>query len=330
MSGRAALRAAALLTLGLCSGLKTTAAHASESLAKANADLQAGRADEATAELQQALIANANDAEANNLLCRVEITLREFDAAAGHCEKATKVSPQNARYHLWLGRALGERASKASFLSAFSLAKRTREEFETAVRLDGKDLEALADLGEFYCDAPGAVGGGMSKAEGIAQKIDAIDASRGHQFRGEMLDKQKDLAGAEKELKAAITAPGAHASFEWMVLASFYRRHERWADMESAIASGATAAAHEKRSAVALYNGASTLARANRGTQEAVKLFESYIASPNKTEEGPAFEALTRLAKLRKAQGDAEGAKRDQAAALALAHNYKPAQDLTK
>jgi tetratricopeptide (TPR) repeat protein len=311
---------------GLHSGLHAApaAARAASPLAEAAADLQAGKADEATALLNGELQADPKSAEANNLLCRVEFTLKQFDQAAGHCEKAVSLSPNNSRYHLWLGRALGERASRVSFLSAFSLAKRTRAEFETAVSLDPKDVEALADLGQFYSEAPGAVGGGMDKAEGVAAKMEALDATRGHGFRGELAEKKKDLATAEQELKTALTG-AAHPAFQWMALASFYRRHERWADMQAAVKSGAAAAAHDRRATIALYNGGSVLARANRDLPTAIKLFESYLASPDKTEEAPAFDVLTQLARLRHETGDQAGAERDRAAALALAHEYKPA-----
>ncbi len=277
--------------------------------------------------LREALSADARSAEASNLLCRVEYTLQQFDQAASHCEKAVQISPQNARYHLWFGRALGERASRASFLSAFSLAKKTREEFEIAVRLDPHDQDALTDLGEFYEEAPGAVGGGMDKAEGVAKQMEALDPARGHQMRGGLAEKNKDLDAAEQEFKTAISHAN-HPAFQWMALASFYRRHERWPEMEAAVKSGEAAAAHDHHAAVALYNGATILARANREPELAVKLFESYIASPDKTEEAPAVDALVRLAKLRKQMGDASGAEREREAALSLAHEYKPAQDL--
>ena len=278
--------------------------------AEANADLQAGKADEAIQILNAALKTDPNNGEANNLLCRVEYALEHFDPAAGHCEKAVAANPNNARYHLWLGRALGERASRASFLSAYSLAKRTRSEFETAVKLDPRDAEALSDLGEFYKEAPGAVGGGDDKAQEIAGKLDQVDATRAHELRGSLLEKQKDLAGAEKEFKAA--AAGPHAASGWMALASFYRKHERWADMEAAVTAGAAAAAKDRHSATELASGASILIRANRQLEQAAKLLEAYIASPDKTEDTPAFEALTRLAKLRKKMGDAAGAERGQ------------------
>jgi hypothetical protein len=111
-----------------------------------------------------------------------------------------------------------------------------------------------------------------------------------------------------------------------MELASFYRRQSRWSDMEATVKSG-VAAAHGAPGASALYEGAGVLARAGRNNDEAIKLYEQYLASPNKSEDAPAFDALTRMAKLRKKAGDAAGAKRDQAAALALAHDYKPAQE---
>jgi tetratricopeptide (TPR) repeat protein len=309
------------------SGLAALPACASASLAAANADLQAGKADEAASLLSDALKSDPGDAgeraEADNLLCRVEYALQQFDQAAGHCEKAVSLSPQDARYHLWLGRAIGERASRASFMSAFSLAKKTREEFESAVKLDPRDADALSDLGEFYTDAPGAVGGGTDKAEEIAKKLDAVDPARAHNLRAEIAEKQKDLATAEKEFKAACI--GSRAAIQWMELAGFYRHQERWSDMEAAVKSGEAAASRDKHSALALFNGASVLARANREPQQAIKLYESYLASPEKTEDAPAFDALARLAKLRKQTGDQAGAERDRAAALALAHEYKPA-----
>jgi tetratricopeptide (TPR) repeat protein len=312
--------------------LSASSASAAESLLPAlqpaNADLQAGRADDAVVKLNSFLKADPNSAPADNLLCRVEYSLQQFDQAAGHCEQAVKASPQDARDHLWLGRAIGERASRASAFSAFSLAKRTRQEFETSVSLDPHDAEALADLGEFYKDAPGIIGGGVDKAQDIAAKLMPIDPSRAHNLLGEIAEKNKDLSTAEQEFKSACT--GRRAAAQWMELAAFYRRHERWSDLDSAIKNGQAAVAKDKHQVAALCDGASTLVRANRDLELAVKLYEGYLTSPDKTEDAPAFDILARLAKLRKHMGDAAGAERDKAAALALAHDYKPALEATK
>jgi hypothetical protein len=59
-------------------------------------------------------------------------------------------------------------------------------------------------------------------------------------------------------------------------------------------------------------------------------MLTEYVASPDKTEEAPAFDAWTRLAKLKKKLGDEAGAEHDRSEALGLAREYKPAQDALK
>ncbi len=86
-------------------------------------------------------------------------------------------------------------------------------------------------------------------------------------------------------------------------------------------------AAHDRFAAVALYDGAGVLIEAKADPEFAATLLQSYLASPYKTEEAPAFKAHVRLARLRVKLGDKTGAQQERAAALALAHDYRPAQD---
>lgn len=299
-------------------------AHATEDpLSQVNAALQAGEADKALALLSSLPQSGAS----HNLRCRVLFTLEQWNESASECQQAVGVDDQNSDYHLWLGRALGEKASRASFLSAYSLGKRVRSEFEQAVRLNPRNADALADLGEFYYDAPGVVGGGIGKAQGVASQLDKVDVARAHELRARIAENQKDLGTAEREFKQAVTA-SEHPAFQSMDLASFYRRRERWTEMEAAVQSGAKAAQRDKHAEVALFNGASILIRANRNPVLAIKMVEDYLASSSKTEEAPAFVAYTRLARLKAQTGDITGARAARAAALKLAHDYRPAQDL--
>jgi tetratricopeptide (TPR) repeat protein len=296
-------------------------------LAQVNAALQAGEADKALQLLGSAVLTEADLGEAHSLKCRVYFTLEQWDGAASECEQAVQSGKQNSSYHLWLGRALGEKANRASFLTAYSLSKRVRAEFEEAVRLNPRSAEALADLAEFYEQAPGVVGGGMDKADAIAAQMDKADATRGHELRGHIAEERKDIIGAEREYRQAIAA-SAHPAFQWVTLASFLSRRARWAEMEAAEHSVLTAATRDRRAAVALYDGASILTRVKRDPALAERMIQDYLASSFKTEEAPAFVAHTRLARLMKQQGDTEGASRERAAALALAQQYKPALDL--
>ena len=107
-----------------------------------------------------------NSALAHNLRCRILFALEQWSDAANECQQAVSLEPQSSMFHLWLGRALGEKADTAPFWQAYGLAKRARMEFEQAVALDPRNAEALADLGEFYDEAPGIVGGGTAKARG--------------------------------------------------------------------------------------------------------------------------------------------------------------------
>jgi len=293
------------------------------SLAGANAALQAGEADRALAMLSS-LPASA---ESHNLKCRVFFTLNQWDAAASECAQAVRMDGENSNYHLWLGRALGEKADRASFLSAYSLGKNVREEFEESVREDPRNAEALADLAEFYYSAPGVVGGGTSKAYDVASRLDKVDPVRAHELRARLAENDKDYGAAEREFRQAL-AVSSRPAFQWMTLASFYQRRGRVTEMEPAVESGMKIAQRDGHSSVALFDGASVLTKAKRDLDLAAKLLAAYLASPTKTEEAPAFVAHTRLARLMAQQGDMAGARRERAAALELAHDYRPAQEL--
>ncbi len=309
--------AAPLLSIALC------APAMGQSLSQVNSALQAGEADKALS----LLASLPKNAEWHNLNCRVQFTLEHWNTAYDQCQKAVEMDGQNSDYHMWLGRAAGEKASRASFLSAYSLGKRVGTEFEEAVKLQPHNAAALADLGEFCYSAPGIVGGGTDKAEKIADQLNGVDPARAHELRARIAEKDKDYATAESEFKKAIEVSKTPA-FQWMNLAAYYRRRNQLTEMESAVDKGFHAAEHEKHSGVALANGASSLIRAGRNFALAAKLLETYLQGNSLTEEVPAFKAYTQLAKLKAALGDKAAAQQDKAAALALAHDYKPAQEL--
>lgn len=299
---------------------------AGDTLAQADSALQAGEASKALSLLQAAPQSGPSAAEAHNVECRVRFTLQQWSAAARACAQAVRLDGQNSNYHLWLGRALGEEAGAASFLNAYSLGKQARQEFETAARLDPRNEDALSDLGEFYVEAPAVVGGGLDKAESVAEELDRFDRASAANLRARIANARKDYGEAEKYYKQAISL-SAHPSRGWATLASFYRTRGNWTQMQWAVRNCAAAAARDPQSGVGLFNGASVLIRANRDPELAATMLEDYLNSPSRTEEGPAFLAHAWLARLKTQLGDAAGAQQEQEQARALAGEAVPQKE---
>jgi hypothetical protein len=293
-----------------------------EALQPVHADLMSGKADDAIARLNSSLATNPNDAEAHNLLCRVYYQEERWDDAIRECGTAVKLMPADSNYHLWLGRADGEKADSIHSIKAFGLAKKVRDEFERAVQLDGSNVDALSDLGEFYTEAPGIVGGGKQKAQGVVQALERYSPVQADQLKGRLAEKDKNYASAEANFKAAVDASNRSAN-AWMDLASYYGRRRQWNPMLEALHAGidADAKAAEPHGAV-LVDGADLLIRSGQDPQLAIQLLRLYLDSPNKSADSPAFQVHARLSRLLEQQGDHDSARQENEAAASLAHEY--------
>lgn len=285
-------------------------------------DLQHGLADDALHVLAPATAPGVSDAEAQLLLCRLSLQLERWDAAVEACRHAVALEPGSSSAHMWYGRALGEKADRVSFITAYGLGKRVRMEFETAVALDSRNAEALADLGEYYTEAPAIVGGGKDKAAMVAARLDAVDRARAEELRGRIAESDHDTAAALQHFQGAIAAAPEPANY-WMALASFYRRQNDIDHMQEAIRSGL---AVDKTKGTPVVDAAHLLTRAGRDPQTAVRLLKDYLASPAKSEEEPAFRVHLFLAGLLQQQGDPVGAAGEVEAASTIASVYHPAK----
>jgi tetratricopeptide (TPR) repeat protein len=306
-----------LVFLLLFASLTSTASLADSAQDK----LAAGRIDEAIAELNGRLSSAPADAESSNLLCRAYFALEEWDRAESSCRKAASLDPGNSRFHLWLGRVYGEKADRANFLAAASLAGKVRGEFERAVQLNPKDVDARLDLAEFYLAAPGIVGGGEQKARDQARSIAAVNPAREHWVYARIAEQKKDPATAEREYHQYIDLSNGEAE-SWLNLALFLRRQKRFDEMEPAILRLSQAPMSKLD---VLVEGAQMLYRAGRNYPFATELLRRYLAS-GPVEAAPAFKAHYLLGMLLEKQGDKPGAAQQYRASLALVRNYGLAQ----
>jgi tetratricopeptide (TPR) repeat protein len=284
--------------------------------------LASGRVDDAISALHGQLSASPNDALAHNLLCRAYFSLGQWDRGVGDCEKAVTLAPDNSQFHLWLGRIYGEKADKASFMAAAGLARRVAREFEAAVHLNPRNVDARTDLAEFYLEAPGIVGGGRDKAEQQASQLQSLDPAKAHWVNARILEKKKEFPQAENEYRAAIDASHGAAS-AWLNLGLFYKHRERWDDMEQALSHVRSAPADRPD---ALVDSAEILIHTQRNVAEAVQLLRAYLKSTSQVEQAPAFKVHFLLGSAAEKLGDKRNAESEYRAALELAREFQPAQ----
>lgn len=138
-------------------------------------------------------------------------------------ERAVERAPDNSKYHLWLGLAIGRRAEGMTGLrrlGAMSLAKRVKRQFELAAELDGSNLKALEALHHFHVEAPSIAGGSKAEARNVARRIEQVDEARGAAALAAYYESVGDYERAgEQHVRACDLDPNdvshsiGHASF---------------------------------------------------------------------------------------------------------------------
>lgn len=283
--------------------------------------LAAGRVDDAIAALSGRLSAAPSDAESANLLCRAYFALEDWNHAEPACKKAAALDPNNSSFHFWLARVYGEKADRASFLAAASLAGKVRGEFERAVELNPGDVDARMDLAEYYIEAPSMLGGGERKAREQAQSIAAVNPAREHWVYARIAEEKKDYASAEHECRQYIEL--SHGDAEaWLSLAYVLRREHRFDEMEQALVRLSQSPMQDLR---VLVESAQMLYRSDRNYAFAAELLRRYLAA-GPVEAAPAFKAHYLLGLLLEKQGDKARAAEQYRTSLSLARNFALAQ----
>lgn len=280
-----------------------------------------GRVDETVAMLQPAVAQDSHNGKAHLLLCRAFYSEMVADEAVIECEAALSTLGDSSAAQDWMGRAYGLKASNAGPIEGYKLAKHVKTAFEAAVRLDPQSSDAAGDLGEFYIEAPGIVGGGVEKAEALADSVQAQMPQVAHRIRGLVAQHEKDYVTAEKEFRAAVGVAGRPDA--WSDLALFYAQRK---DEDKTVDAVRHCLAVDKANDAAIVDAATILELVHREPQLAQKTLRTYLDKGLKSDAQPAFRVHTELGKLLKESGDTAGARDEFSKALALASGYAPAK----
>lgn len=120
-------------------------------------------------------------------------------------DKAAALDPRSSEYQLWLSRAIGAQAQRASVLRQPFLARRMKAAVDRAIALDANNIEARELRWQFFSMAPGFMGGGDGKAREEAAEIMRRNRYRGQFVALQMAGRAKDNAAVERTLKTLAT-----------------------------------------------------------------------------------------------------------------------------
>jgi len=283
--------------------------------------LMQGQIDTAVTILRGYLNANPKDAEAHLLLCRAFYSEDLADAAVDECEAAINGLSQNSEAQDWLGRACGQKAQNAGYISGYRLARRVQAAFEQAVSLDPKNGAAVNDLAEYYVNAPSIIGGGLDKAEALANRENSLVPQSAHRTRALVAEANKDYGRAEAEFRAALQVAGKPEA--WADLGHYYARRRQFDQAVEALRRCMEA---DPGMDVAVVDAASILMEIDREHDLSEKMLRGYLAGNAKSDAAPAFKVHEQLGQLLEKKGDRVGAKIEMEEALALVHDYVPAK----
>jgi Flp pilus assembly protein TadD len=234
---------------------------------------------------------HSSDASTNFLVGRNLFMTGNFKAASEAFEKATQASPSNSDYFDWLGRAYGRRAETSNPLMAPAWASRARQAFEKSVQLDPKNRDALADLFDYYLEAPGFLGGGYDKAFAVAEKVSAFDPGEAYYDRFKLDQKRKEFGSAEQHLRQAVAA-APHSIGHIIALAKYLANQGRISESDALFANAQQVAPNNPK---VWFAQADVLIKQKRNLDEAKALLTKYVNAPITADDPPRHEALRLL-----------------------------------
>ncbi len=215
----------------------------------------------------------------------------DYRKATDAFEKALALAPQSSELHRWLGNTYGRRAETGSVFTAPGNARKARQYFEEAVALDPNNREAIANLFEYYLEAPGFLGGGVEKAESLIRNIGKLSPTAALHAEAQLESKRKRYDLAEAQLrKAAQLAPQEVGRL--IDLARFLADHGRVKESDDEFKE---AALLDPNNPQVLFARAETYIQQKRNLNDARELLKRYLASPLTPEDPPRESALALL-----------------------------------
>lgn len=264
---------------------------------------------------------NPNDAQASFWLARCFLEMGDYENAVTYAEQAVKLAPDISESHLWLARAYGLKAEKTR---SFWFARKSRQEFETAVRLDPNNLLARRNLMEFYLEAPWYLGGSKDKAWNQVKAIASRNPVEGDLARGDYWRELGKPSLAEEEYRRALKLKPQSAG-PYFQVADFCEFAKNPELLEAAVHAASLIEPTDPR--LAYYRGVVRVLE-DKDLPEAQRDFEEYLSrAPERDGFPPHASAHDWLGRIYERWGKVRDAIRQYKAALELSSDNQSALD---
>ena len=240
-----ALLAALLLAAGLAAST-CRGAEANGPLEAAQGQFESGAYPQAIQTLESAIAKAPQDARLHFWLARCHFELRNYSEAVASAERAVQLDAKNSEYHLWLGHSYGREAKRKGGFSGLSLARRTKREFEEAVRLDGSNLPARRALVDYLSEAPGIAGGDDAEARKQIGALEGLDPVEAQLAWADYWNNNDELNRADQALQRALQLKPARVE-PYLEASKFYEGRGNTALLRAAVDGAVRVNANEPR-----------------------------------------------------------------------------------
>lgn len=146
-----------------------------------------------------------------------EDKLAAYDRGREIAKRAVELAPRNPEAHVWYGINAGRWGLTKGVMRSLFLLPTVRQEADTTLELDPKNLRALALSGNVFLEVPGLFGGDRAKAEQQFRKALQIDPH----FTVARVDLARVLiasaryAEARQELQRVVDEPAPNSIADW-------------------------------------------------------------------------------------------------------------------
>ena len=276
---------------------------------------------EAQSELLRHVSKNPKDAQATLWLARSYLNTGNYNQAVEYAERAVQLASDCSEAHFWLARAYALKADKDR---SFWLARKSRNEYLTAVQLDPDNLAARRDLMEFYVQAPWILGGSKDKAWAQVEAIASRNALQGDLARAIYWRDLNNPALAAKEFRKILEAKPQQAA-PYFQVADFYESQRKPAEMETAIRDVSLIVPDDPR--LDYYSAVADVMKGQELTKAESDLKKYLAKTPPRNDFPPHASAHDWLGRIYEIKGNKGQAIKQYQSALSLSPDNRPAQE---